>query len=71
MTTYFITSSGTGIGKTLVAAALAWQLRERGRSVRAIKPVISGFEPETATESDSGILLTALGEKVTNPVLVT
>ena len=69
MTAHFITSSGTGVGKTLVTAALVWQLRERGRSVRAIKPVISGFEPETATESDTGILLAALGEKVTNEAI--
>ena len=65
MATYFITSSGTGIGKTLVTAALTWQLRERGQDARAIKPVISGFTPETAAESDTGILLTALGENVT------
>ena len=64
MTAHFITSSGTGIGKTLVTAALAWQLRERGRAVRAIKPVISGFAPETAAESDTGIVLAALGEAV-------
>lgn len=69
MTTHFITSSGTGIGKTLVTAALAWQLRKRGRSVRAIKPVISGFAPELATESDTGILLAALDEKVTNDAI--
>lgn len=65
MTTRFITSSGTGIGKTLVTAALAWRLREHGRVVRVIKPVISGFTPETAAESDTGILLAALGEEVT------
>ena len=69
MTTHFITSSGTGIGKTLVTAALAWQLRKLGQSVCAIKPVISGFTPENATESDSGILLAALGEKVTNDAI--
>ena len=69
MTTHFITSSGTGIGKTLVTAALAWQLRKLGQSVCAIKPVISGFAPENATESDSGILLAALGEKVTKDAI--
>jgi len=69
VTTYFITSSGTGIGKTLVTAALAWQLRARGQDVRAIKPVISGFTPETATESDTGILLAALGEKATDDAI--
>ena len=66
MAAHFVTSSGTGIGKTLVTAALAWQLRESGRRVRAIKPVISGYEPETAAESDTGILLAALGEAVTD-----
>ena len=65
MTAHFITSSGTGIGKTLVTAALAWRLREQGRAVRAVKPVISGFAPETAAGSDTGILLAALGEDVT------
>lgn len=65
MTARFITSSGTGIGKTLVTAALAWQLRARGREARAIKPVISGYAPETAARSDSGILLAALGREVT------
>ena len=69
MATHFITSSGTGIGKTLVTAALAWQLRARGQDVRAIKPIISGFTPETAAESDTGILLAALGEKVTNDAI--
>lgn len=69
MTTHFITSSGTGIGKTLVTAALVWQLRERGRSVAAIKPVISGFAPETAAQSDTGILLAALGKDVTQEAI--
>ncbi len=69
MTAHFITSSGTGIGKTLVTAALAWQLRERGQSVAAIKPVISGFAPEWAAESDTGILLAALGENVTQDAI--
>lgn len=60
MTPLFVASSGTGIGKTLVTAALAWQLRQAGRRVRAIKPVISGYTPESEAESDTALLLASL-----------
>lgn len=69
MTTCFVTSSGTGIGKTLVSAALAWQLREQGRAVRAIKPVISGFDDMAVAESDTGIILAALGDTITEETI--
>ena len=65
MAARFITASGTGIGKTLVVAALAWQLRQRGRQVCAFKPVISGTAAETVAESDSGQLLMAQGLPIT------
>jgi dethiobiotin synthetase len=55
--TVFVSSSGTGIGKTLVTAALAWQLRRAGKSVRVLKPVISGYTPETHRDSDTAVLL--------------
>lgn len=57
---FFITATGTGIGKTLITAGLVWQLRHRGYRVRALKPVISGFNPEFLEDSDTGILLRAL-----------
>lgn len=57
MTTIFVTSSGTGIGKTLITASLAHQLRQAGRTPRVLKPVISGFTPEDFDESDTAILL--------------
>ncbi len=60
MSGWFITSSGTGIGKTLVACALIRCLRRRGIKVRAVKPVITGYSSETAADSDSGRLLAAL-----------
>jgi dethiobiotin synthetase len=60
VTSLFVASSGTGIGKTLVTAALAWQLRQAGRRVRAIKPVISGYTEETKAESDTAVLLASL-----------
>jgi dethiobiotin synthetase len=60
----FITSTGTDIGKTFVAAGLIQHLRSAGRSVDAIKPVVSGFDPATAAGSDPGVLLTALGRSI-------
>jgi len=58
---FFITSSGTEIGKTLVTSALCRQLRKKGRAVKALKPVISGYDAESAGESDTHLLLEALG----------
>lgn len=57
----FVTSTGTGIGKTFVAAGLVRYLRAEGRKVDVFKPVISGFDPRLVGESDTGMLLSALG----------
>jgi dethiobiotin synthetase len=62
MSAFFVTGSGTEIGKTFVTAALIHELRRRGRAVAALKSVASGFDPGRAEESDPGILLAALGE---------
>jgi dethiobiotin synthetase len=63
----FITGTGTEVGKTFVAASLIRQLRSMGRSVEAIKPVVSGFDPEQLAASDPGVLLEALGFPTTLP----
>ena len=60
MRTVFVASSGTGIGKTLVTASLGRQLRQAGKSVRSLKPVISGYTPKTHRKSDTAILLQSL-----------
>jgi dethiobiotin synthetase len=65
MKAYFITSSGTDLGKTLVTAALCHQLRAAGRRVLALKPVASGFDPKAIKTTDTGILIEALGLKET------
>ncbi len=65
MTAVFVTSSGTDIGKTFVAAGLVRHLRSTRRAVNAIKPVVSGFDADVAETSDPGILLEALGRPVT------
>jgi dethiobiotin synthetase len=66
MTAYFVTGSGTGIGKTLVTAALIFQLCEAGRGVTACKPVMSGYDDsQPDAGSDAGIILAALGQRAT------
>ena len=57
---FFITSSGTDIGKTLITTALCWQLRERGKKVTALKPVITGFDSNDV-ENDTGLILKSCG----------
>jgi dethiobiotin synthetase len=61
MTAIFITAAGTDVGKTFVAAGLIRLLRAREHAVDAIKPIISGFDPARAGDSDCGVLLRALG----------
>jgi dethiobiotin synthetase len=43
----FVTGTGTGVGKTVLAAAIAAALVSRGERVTAFKPVVTGLdEPE-------------------------
>lgn len=67
MTIYFVTSTGTEIGKTYVTCALIDALVKRDAAVDAIKPVVSGFEAATAKESDTGLILRALGLQIDKP----
>jgi dethiobiotin synthetase len=61
VTAIFITATGTDVGKTYVAASLIGHFRQMGRVVEAIKPVVSGYDPAQAANSDPGMLLRALG----------
>jgi dethiobiotin synthetase len=61
----FVTSTGTEIGKTFVTAGLIRHYRGKGLPVSAIKPIVSGFDPNDAAGSDPGLLLAALGKPVT------
>jgi dethiobiotin synthetase len=65
MTAIFITATGTDIGKTFIAAGLIRHIRAAGRTVDALKPVATGFDPAAADGSDPGVLLSALGRPVT------
>ena len=61
MTAIFITATGPDVGKTFVVASLIGHLRQNGRSVEAIMPIVSGYDPAQAAASDPGTLIAALG----------
>jgi dethiobiotin synthetase len=65
MSAYFVTSTGTDIGKTFVTAGLIRAFRDAGRKVGALKPIVSGFDLATSALSDPGVLLGALDEPIT------
>ena len=65
MTAVFITATGTDIGKTFIARGMIHQLRARRRTIEALKPVITGFDPRMPQASDTGRLLLALGHALT------
>jgi dethiobiotin synthetase len=69
VTAIFITATGTHVGKTFVAASLIGHLGQMGRTVEAIKPIVTGFDPAQAATSDPGVLLTALGLPLTPAAL--
>lgn len=56
-----MTASGTEVGKTFVTAGICRGLLGRGLSVRALKPVISGFDAGDSSETDTAVLLAAQG----------
>jgi dethiobiotin synthetase len=62
-TVVLVAGTGTEVGKTWVAAALARALRERGLTVAARKPAQS-FDPgdDTAGRTDAQVLAAATGE---------
>nr|WP_298681758.1 dethiobiotin synthase [uncultured Dongia sp.] len=60
MTGYFVTATGTDIGKTYVSAALLRHWRREQRAIAALKPIMSGFDPNDVPGSDAGQLLLAM-----------
>lgn len=58
----FVTGTGTGVGKTIVSAALLAAMRDAGEQVRAYKPVVTGLaEPPGAWPADHELLALAAG----------
>ncbi len=64
MSAVFITATGTDIGKTFVTAGLIRHVGASGGAIGAIKPIVSGFDPQAWQSSDSAVLLAALGRPV-------
>lgn len=56
---WVVTGTDTGVGKTVVTAAVAAALRARGVAVRALKPVESGAT--AGTDTDASVLGRAAG----------
>jgi dethiobiotin synthetase len=65
MSAFFVTATGTDIGKTFVTAGLMRHLRSAGKPVRAFKPIVSGFDITNVANTDTGVLLEAMGLEVT------
>jgi dethiobiotin synthetase len=57
----FVTGTDTGVGKTVVAAALLRALRESGVRAIGMKPVAAGIEPGEAVNADVAALCAASG----------
>ncbi len=62
---YFVTGTDTGVGKTLVAAALIRRLRESGVRVAGMKPIAAGAEPgpDGAANADALLLQSEASER--------
>ena len=54
---FFVTGTDTGVGKTLVTAALLRALREAGHRVAGMKPVAAGSEPGPEGPANEDALL--------------
>jgi dethiobiotin synthetase len=65
MKNYFITATGTDIGKTFISCALAYAAHQQSIACRVYKPILSGFDAGSAASSDTGHLLEAMGEPLT------
>ncbi|MEO6306825.1 MAG: dethiobiotin synthase, partial [Nitrospiraceae bacterium] len=57
----FITATDTGVGKTLVAAALVMRLIQRGIDVGVMKPIETGVSRSAKAQSDGTRLRSAAG----------
>lgn len=64
MPSYFVTATGTDIGKSFVTAGLLRLAMGKGAALSALKPVSSGFDRTQPETSDAGILLAALGKAI-------
>ncbi len=62
----FITGTDTSVGKTLVTAALALQLKKRGLNVGVMKPIETGVAPGKFAQSDGARLRSIIESEETS-----
>ncbi|MGH7128651.1 MAG: dethiobiotin synthase, partial [Planctomycetaceae bacterium] len=67
---YFVTGTDTGVGKTLVTAALLRRLREEGFSVAGMKPVAAGSVPGPEGPANEDALLLQAESSVRRPYAI-
>ena len=63
MSSFFITGSGTDVGKTYITRELINRASSLKMKIDAIKPIISGFDMKQFVFSDTGILLESLNKE--------
>ena len=71
MKNYFVTATGTDIGKTFISCAIAHAAHQRAIGCSVYKPIISGFDDASAASSDTGRLLEAMGQPLTRETIET
>ncbi len=67
MKRFFITGSGTEVGKTLVTAAFCYQFRQSEITVGALKPLITGYEADShwlPRDTDTATIINAMGKRI-------
>ena len=64
---YFVTGTDTGVGKTLVTAALLRHLRESGLTVAGMKPIAAGSVPGPEGAANEDALLLQAESSVRHP----
>jgi len=64
---YFVTGTDTGVGKTLVTAALLRALRESGLTVAGMKPIAAGSSPGPEGAANEDALLLQAESSVRHP----
>lgn len=62
----FVTGTGTEVGKTVVAAAMARTLAEQGKRVAVFKPAVTGLDELAAGEPKGGMAGDLLAHRLSN-----
>src|SRR5215831_2449010 len=75
MKSYFITGTDTGVGKTVITAAIAACIKKRGIDVGVMKPVATGIPQKNGFKSSDASLLSSAAsvndrEDEINPVFI-